>query len=74
MSAFKPKGMWEATRRLELEAYDAGRRARCAELVALRQLEQAVRDCGLPGLMCSGDKFRAQLVEVLAVIDKARGG
>lgn len=73
MSTFRAKGMWESTRRLEREAYEAGSKVRCAELAALRKLEQAVRACGLPNLMCSGESFQLPLAEALTDIDKARG-
>lgn len=70
---FKPKSVWEATRQLEQEAYEAGRKARCAEMSALRKLEQAVRDCGLPAMMCSGEPFRQVLLHALEEVEKARG-
>lgn len=73
MSAFKPKSMWDSTRKLEQDAYNTGRNARCAELAALRKLEQAVRDCGLPAMMCSGEPFRQVLVHALEEVEKARG-
>lgn len=71
---FQPKGMWESTKRFEREAYAAGRAARCAELDALRKLEQAIRDCGLPAIMCTGEAFMQPIVKALAAIDEVRGG
>jgi hypothetical protein len=71
---FQPKGMWESTKKLEREAYAAGKAARCAELTALRKLEQAVRACGLPAIMCTGEAFMRPIVKALAEVDEARGG
>lgn len=70
---FQAKGMWEATRVLEREAYAAGRAARCAELTALRHLEKAVRSAGLPAVMCSGESFMQPIVAALTEVDKAKG-
>jgi hypothetical protein len=69
---FHPKSVWQAVQQLEREAYAAGRNARCTELAALRRLEQAVRDCGLPAIMCTGEAFMQPIVKALAEVDAAR--
>jgi|GEM_PF-2081032 len=42
------------------------------ELNALRALEQAVRDCGLPGMMVSGQPQLDRLAAALRAIEEAR--
>ena len=45
---------------------------RNAELAALRKLEQAVRACGLPSMMVSGQVQLDMLAEALREISQAR--
>lgn len=42
------------------------------ELTALRQLEQAVRACGLPSIMVSGQVQLEMLAEALKGVSEAR--
>lgn len=42
------------------------------ELAALRKLEQAVRACGLPSIMVSGQRQLDMLAEALKEVSEAR--
>jgi TPP-dependent pyruvate/acetoin dehydrogenase alpha subunit len=42
------------------------------ELIALRNLEQAVRACGLPSIMVSGQQQLDSLAAALKAIEEAR--
>lgn len=42
------------------------------EVEALRLLERAVRECGLPGMMVSGPKQHQALAEALKAVGDAR--
>lgn len=46
--------------------------SRSSELAALRKLEQAVRACGLPTMMVSGQAQLEMLAEALKEIAQAR--
>lgn len=45
---------------------------RTLELAALRKLEEAVRACGLPTVMVSGQRQLDMLAEALRLVEEAR--